>query len=1102
MKAVELNRSALARKVFLHLCLLVALLTGLGSKALAQSTAALNGTVTDATGAIVPNAKVVATNQATGVESDTQTDAAGTYLFPSLPIGVYRIQVTARGFQTAAISTLKLDVATALTQNVQLKLGETSETVEIVADAALVDTATTSMGQVINDKTVQEIPLNGRHFTDLSLLTPGTITPPANGFLSAPLRGQGSFGINTAGQREDTTNWLVNGINLNDPVQNQITFQPPIDTLAEYKIDNSAFPAEYGRNSGAIVNLATRSGTNEYHGELFEFFRNNDLDARNFFNTVGQGLQAPFKRNDFGAAFGGPVVKNKVFFFLAYEGLRQHQSLTVTSTVPSQNDRAGVPSSAPAVQSLLGLIPGANFQQTPDTKTGHDLPGQPNTFTGFTGGTLANVSINQGSADIDVELNQKNRLHGYYVVQKDLRQEPTAGGVIGANIPGFGDTRSGFRQLMTVSEDHTFGASLANTVRLGFNRIHLTFTPNGLLDPAKFNVGLPAGSPVASGLPFFNVAGALGFGGPTGEPQGRGDTTGVLNDTLSWLKGRHTFAFGGEIRRAYNNNIAENVGSFTYTTLANFLADKANVFTDQLGAGNDKILQPSYDVFAQDSFKLKPNFTINLGLRYAWNSSPSEAAGRFTNFDAATGTLASSPQPYHTNNKNFQPRIGFAWDPFKDGKTSIRAAYAIMTQDPTTNIVTGLSSNPLFALPISASSSSNLITLENPSAAVVGTSLGPSAINPNFNDAYAQDWNLTIQRQITPTLGLEVAYVGVKGTHLQLTQNINQPFLTNGFYGTTKPFATLPLTSSVIPTQCQAPNPVCGLNNINQVNGGGNSNYNAVWATVNKHFSHGLQFLGSYTFSKSLDYNSLSTAESLVIQNAYNPRGDYGLSEFDVRHRFVLSGFYELPFKGNRLVSGWQFGLVNQVQSGSPLTPALAIGPGPGISLTVRPDLLQNVSGTGRPSQYFSNPTLCQHFSGALQGGLPAIPDCAATPNAAFAIPCTFSNVPVSNNPASANNKVYPVIFGTCHPGTLGRDAITGPGFLNTDFSVTKNTKLTEKFTIQFRGELFDVFNHPNFGNPVLTATSGSFGKIQGTRFPTGDFGSARQIQFALKLLF
>jgi hypothetical protein len=1061
----------------------------------AQSTAALNGTVTDPAESVVPNAKVVVTNQATGVASVTQTDNAGAYLFPSLPIGTYRLQVTAPGFQSSIVQNLKLDVATAVTQNIQLSVGQATEKIEIMAEASLVETATTSMSQVINDKTVQEIPLNGRHFTDLSLLTPGTVTPPANGFLSAPLRGQGSFGINTAGQREDTTNWLVNGINLNDPVQNQITFQPPIDTLAEYKIDNSAFPAEYGRNSGAIVNLATRSGTSGYHGELFEFFRNNDLDARNYFNPVTDSKgtsvpQAPFKRNEFGADFGGPIVKNKVFFFLAYEGLRQRQSLTVTSTVPSQNDRAAVPSSEQAVLSLLTLIPSANTQQTPDPATGHNLPGQPNTFTGFTGGALANVTINQGSADLDVEVSRKDRIHGYYVIQKDLRQEPTAGGALGANLPGFGDTRDGFRHLMTVSEDHTFGPALANTVRLGFNRIHLTFTPNALLDPAKFNIAMPAGSPAAVGLPFFNAGNALGFGGPTGEPQGRGDTTGVLNDTLSWLKGRHTFAFGGEIRRAYNNNIAENVGSFTFTSLGNFLADSASQFTDQLGSGNDKVLQPSYDVFAQDSFKWKANFTVNVGLRYAWNSSPSEAANHFTNFDAATGTLVQASQPYHTNNKNFQPRIGIAWDPFNDGKTSVRAAYAIMTQDPTTNIITGLSSNPPFALPLSVSGN---IRVENPGAAITGYSLGPFAINPNFDDMYAQDWNLTIQRQITSTLGLEVAYVGVKATHLQLTQNVNQPFVTGGFYGAAKPFLTLPLASPVILAQCQAPNPACALNTINQVNSTGNSNYNALWATVDKHFSRGLQFLASYTYSKSLDYNTLSTGESLILQNAYNPRGDYSPSEFDTRHRFVLSGFYELPFKANRFVSGWQFGVVSQAQTGNPINPSGAITQ-PGSTLTLRPDLLHSVSTTGNPSQYFANPVVCEHYNGAPTAKL-SLPDCAATPNAAFAVPCTFNATPSPNGS-------HAVVPGSCHPGNLGRDAITGPNFLNTDFSVTKNTKISEKFNLQFRSEMFDVFNHPNFGNPVLSITSGSFGAIQSTRFPTGDFGSARQIQFALKLLF
>jgi hypothetical protein len=304
---------------------------------------------------------------------------------------------------------------------------------------------------------------------------------------------------------------------------------------------------------------------------------------------------------------------------------------------------------------------------------------------------------------------------------------------------------------------------------------------------------------------------------------------------------------------------------------------------------------------------------------------------------------------------------------------------------------------------------------------------------------------------------LEVAYVGLKGTHLQLTQNINQPFVTGGNYGSTRPFATLPQTSPVIPSQCQTPN-TCALNNINQVNSGGNSHYNALWATLNQHLSHGVQLLATYTYSKSLDYNSLSSGESLVIQNAYNPRGDYGLSEFDARHRVVASGFYSLPFKSStpKLITGWQLGAITSWQTGNPLTPSLLVAPGPGISLTVRPDITGPVQTTGNPAQWFAN-------------------------KAVFVKPC---------------------VGAVCHPGNLGRDAITGPGFVNTDASLVKDTKLTEKLNLQFRTEVFDVFNHPNFGNPILTTTSGSFGQITSTRFPTGDFGSSRQLQFALKLMF
>ncbi|HXF04732.1 MAG TPA: carboxypeptidase-like regulatory domain-containing protein [Blastocatellia bacterium] len=285
----------------------------------AQSTATLRGTVTDPSGAVIPSAKVIVRNQATGVEWETQTDAAGNYQVASLPVGLYRVEVQAPGFETIAITNLKLDVSQIVVQNFQLKVGGVTQEITVIGEAPVVESATITVGHVITERFVQEIPLNGRHFVDLGLLIPGSVTPPQSGFLTAPLRGQGSFAFNTAGNREDTVNFMINGINLNDMVQNQITFQPSINTVSEFKVNNSTFSAEYGRNSGAIVNIATRSGTNEFHGEVFNFLRNDALDARNFFDGREP---APFKRNNFGAAVGGPILKNRAFFFSTYEGLR------------------------------------------------------------------------------------------------------------------------------------------------------------------------------------------------------------------------------------------------------------------------------------------------------------------------------------------------------------------------------------------------------------------------------------------------------------------------------------------------------------------------------------------------------------------------------------------------------------------------------------------------------------------------------------------------------------------------------------------------------------------------------------------------------------
>jgi Carboxypeptidase regulatory-like domain/TonB dependent receptor len=1003
----------------------------LTSTAAGQSTGTIQGTVTDPSNAAVSGANVTVRSQTTGVERSTRTDAAGAYLIAGLPPDIYRIQVSDQSFQTSVINNFKLDVATTATENVRLEVGAVSTSVEVTGGAPVVNTSNVSVSAVIPQKTVQDIPLNGRHFVDLVNLVPGTVTAPQNGFLADPLVGLGQLGVDTAGQRENTTNWMVNGINLNDAVQNQITFQPSIDTVSEFKVDNSTFPAEYGRNSGAIVNIATRSGTNQYHGEAFEYIRNNFFDARNYFNPVGKP-QSQFNRSNFGADFGGLIVKDKAFYFLSYEGLRQHQGITLKTQLPP----AGSVSPSATVNNLLALLPPPNGTITLSNGT---------TEPAFLGSASTPVTLNIGTGDVSVNLAAHDQLHGYYAIEVDHRFEPQAGGL--NTVPGWGDTRDGRRQLLTIQENHEFGPSLTNSIRIGANRIHITFTPNGVFNPATIGIGLPSGVPEGVGLPLISIAaGTLTFGSPEGDPEGRGDTTVVLGDTVSWLKGRHSFNFGGEIRRFYNNNYFYNLGSFGYATFNNFVADQAQSFSVLDGNANNRILQPAWGLFAQDTYRLTSRLTLSLGLRYDWNSTPTAADNRFSVFDPATDALVQVGTPgfgqiYQTNNKNFQPRVGVIFDPRGDGRTSIRAGYAILTQQPVTNTASNLTQNPPFAIPLSATSSTSSIVLEAPPTAP--KTVSPYTFDPNFKDAYAQDWNLTIQHAFTNATSLQVAYVGSRGTHLQQVLNQNQPAVVNGFYQSTVPFTI--------------------FSAITQYASNGFSTYNALWVTVNQQAWRGLQFSASYTFSKSLDEASLDipNAEFLYPQNSYDLRADYGPSDFDARQRFVLSGFYTFPTTGNRAISGWEIALIQTAQSGNPLQPIFVSSTSaifPGVNL--RPNISGSLGVTGSPVQWFSDP-------------------------GAFTSPCATAG-----------------LVTTCSPGDMGRNSVIGPDFVSTDLSLIKDTKLHERLNLQFRADAFDVLNRPNFGNPNLTVGSLTFGAITSTRFPNGDFGSARQLQLALKLQF
>ncbi len=980
----------------------------------AQSTAALEGKIVDPNGSAVPGVQIVATNAATATSRRTITDESGRYQLIALSLGTYRVEVAGAGFQKQLIENLTFEVGQVINRDFQLKVGDVAQVVTVTSDHETVERSTIAVGHVVDQRMVQQLPLNGRYFLDLGLLVPGSVTSPQGAFSSAPIRGLGSFAFTTAGNREETINYVINGVTLNNLTNSSITFQPSIGTVQEFKVDNSTFSAAHGQSSGAVVTIATRSGSNGFHGEAFEFFRNDALDARNFF-TFNSNQPPPFKRNQFGGQFSGPIVRDKLFFFFSYEGLRQRQELDLNSLVLSDAQRAAVVD--PVIRKLLPLIPLANF---------FDSSGTPR----FVGSARATVDADQWSGDVSFHVSTRDQLHGYYNAYRTLNTEPSRNG---NTIPGFGNYSKLLRQVFTLNETHVFGPRLVNELSAGFNRFSSRTNPSALLNPADFGISNGVSQPI--GLPQISVAGGLNFGGPSINPSGRGDTTFAVSDTVNYLWGGHSIKFGGEFRQFLNNNFRQATGSFNFPTVASFIAGNANSFNVTLGSQSSSIEEPAVGLFIQDNFRFGTNLTLEAGLRYEWNITPDERYDRFIIFDPATASLVrvgtDIKRVYHQNNKNFQPRVGFAWDPFKDGKTSVRGAYAVQTDQPMTSIVLSTATNPPLAMPLTVSGP---VRLDNAIQMAGAAGLAPQSINNGFDNAYVQSWNFNVQREVLPDVLLAAGYIGSKGSHLIVRRNINQPI--KGV----RPFTKLSTTSPILPNT--------SLGNITQVESAGNSSYNALWITATQRLRRGLQFNASYTWSKSLDYNSFSTG-GIVGQDAYNLRGDRGLSDFDARNRFVISALYDLPFRGNQLADGWQLAAIVQSQSGNPINIVTSNSTVNGVANTLRPDVNGPVAIPGTVDRWFDT--------------------------AAFTAVTQFGN--------------------------LGRNVIIGPGFNNTDFSIIKNTKLGEKLRAQFRAEFFDLFNHANFGQPGNVVGTPAFGRITSTRFPTGETGSSRQIQFAIKLM-
>jgi hypothetical protein len=1032
----------------------------------AQSTGTVQGTVTDAQAAVLPGVSIVLRNTATGIERTVVTDDAGQYAAASLPPGNYTVVAHLEGFEDQKRE-IDLGPAQTIGLNLRLGLGTLAENVTVSGAAPLIETATVSVGQVMAERTVQEIPLNGRHFVDLGPLMPGGTTSPQNAGLSAPLRGQGAFSFMSAGNRETAVNMMVNGINLNDLSNSQVTFQPSINTVSEFKVDNSTFSAEYGRNSGAIVNVATRSGGNQMHGEAFEFYRDDRFDSRNYFNppsvdalgnTTAQSL---FNRKQFGANFGGPVIKNRSFFFFSYEGLRHEQGVDLNSGTLTNAQRAAV--TDPVAKNLLQFIPVAN-----------DLTG-----TRAISSPLAPVNNDQYTIDSRTNLRKDDDLHVYYAFQRDSRLESNAQG---QTVAGFPDRRGGHRQIGTINETHIFSPALVNELRGGFNRISITFIPQTLVDTNALGINVgQTEMPIA--LPAITINGPqLNFGGPGGFPSGREVTTFAGGDTATYLRGNHIVKFGGEIRHVKHFNFNQDPGTFTYPSVAAFQQGFGSSLNITLGTRAYNALVNAVGAFVQDSISLGSNVKLDLGLRYDYLPSPTEQDDKLVTFDPATVSLIQIGNNGFTqvtkNGSDFQPRVGVIWNPTGDGKTVVRGAYSIMINQSNTGYFTGETGNPPIVNPRSgqaAGTAASNIKLDTAVTQAGAAALGPTFTDPNFLPSRMQSWNVNVEREFGGT-GVMIGYFGSHGDRQRIPINLNQ-FTVPG--GTVRTYPRLSATSPILPG--------ASLGNITEQTSLGWSNYKGLWVTANRRLNHGLQLQGSYTLSKSQDTNSYDgtgAQNNGSLQDSTNIADSYGLSDFDVRHRVAVNVSYDLPFHGNRLKDGWQVVVVEQAQTGNPLNMITNITTITGVS-SVRPDLIGPLPAINPHPNNDQNgfPVSYQWFDGQTTVCDPRIAG-SCTSSSVFALPYNAA--------------------GIAHFGNLPRNAIIGPGFGNTDLSFIKNVALVGSARAQLRLEIFNLFNQANLGQPGRIATVGStsFGVISNTRFPTGDSGSARQIQFAAKFLF
>ncbi len=1052
------------------------------SVAVAQNyRSSLRGRIADPQGAAVAGAKLNLISQETNETRSATSDARGEYVFLLLRPGSYRLEVEQTGFGKFE-KAFELSVNQDLRLDVGLRVGTVQvDDNMIVSSVAPLKYENASLGAVIDNRQVTGLPLDGRNFLELSLLTPGAAPAPPGS--AGSVRGDFAFTIN--GSREDANNFLLDGVYNVDPKLNTFGVKPPVDAIREFEVLTSAYDASLGRSAGAQVNVVLKSGTNGFHGTAYEFLRNQALDARNYFAPTDQPTPK-YQRNQFGFSLGGPLIKDRTFFFGDYEGLRSREGITRLANVPTARERVGDFSQLP--QQFWPLVPGTQTQFP-----GGVIPQQalnpiglkiaalyPLPNRNVAGQNYAASPVQRDRNDLfDVRVDHKISDASQFAVRYSFTDrnlfEPYSG-VTQVLVPGYGNSVLRRGQNLMLNEHHIFSPRFVNDVRVAFSRVgNQVLTENPGVSVNK-QVGLPelSSNPRDFGLSLIRVTGYSPLGHEYNNPQDSATNVFQVLDTATYARNAHLLKFGFDFRYTQQNAFRDvqsrgllifpgqvsitlpdgtpTVFPFiTGNPLANLLFGLPLVTGGARLDNAQHLRTESYNLFVNDNYRITPKLTLSLGLRYEFNSPPVDTEDRANIYDTATGKLVQVgangiPRGgYEADKNNFAPRVGLAWALGKDSKTVVRTGYGVYFDQSPLAPGEGLYFNaPYFDFRYYYQSQQAPLTVYNPFPFNTPGQSAPSAFayDRDLRTSYTQHWNLSVQHQLGNSTVAEVAYVGSKGTKLLSSRDINQP--------------TPSTRQPNLPR-----NPL--FSEITQQEGSGASNYHSLQARVQQRLAAGLSLLGAYTFGKSIDNASgvfASTGDPNYPQNSFNLAAERGRSGFDVRHRFSLSYSYDLPFGKNlngaakALLAGWQtFGVIT-LQTGRPFTVALLPefdNSNTGISnLGFLGNDRPNLVGQAR----LDNPTPDRWFN-----------------TGAFVFPR----------------------FGSF--GNAGRNILDGPGYQNVNFSLVKNTALKERATLQFRTEFFNLFNHPNFGLPDNFLGSPSFGRVFSADSP-------RRIQFGLKLLF